>query len=83
MYYFYVIRNDLDALYYGSTKDLKRRLKEHQEGKVSSTQGHSWELVYYESYLSESDARERESKVKHNGGTKASLLKRIQRSRQL
>jgi len=82
MFYFYVIQDQLSKLYFGSTNDLKRRLKEHQEGGVRSTKGKEWRLVYYESYFSEADAREREHKVKQNTGTKKHLLNRIAISRQ-
>lgn len=83
MYYFYVIQDELLNLYFGSTDNLKRRLKEHQTGlSVYTKRSKSWHLVYYEAFYSESDAREREQKVKNNTGTKKHLLKRIQRSRQ-
>jgi predicted GIY-YIG superfamily endonuclease len=82
MYYFYVLQDELGQVYFGSTNDLKRRLGERQNGKSFATKGKNWELVYYEAYFSEGDDREREHNVKHNGGTKKDLLKRITRSRQ-
>jgi len=82
MYYFYVLENESGKLYFGSTNDLKRRLKEHQSGESFATKGSSWILVYYESYRSEADARDREHKVKNNGGTRHYLSQRIKRSRQ-
>ena len=82
MYYFYVLENNFGELYYGSTDNLKRRLREHQEGKSFATKGNNWTLVYYEAYKDEADARDREQKVKHNGGTKIALKRRIARSRQ-
>ena len=81
MYYFYVLENEVGELYYGSSNDLKRRLGEHQAGKSFATKGSKWTLIYYEAYQSEADARDREYKVKHNGGTKMHLKKRIERSR--
>ena len=82
MYYFYVLESDLGELYFGSTNDLKRRLKEHQTRKVRTTKNSNLTLVYYEAYLSEADARDREHNVKHNGGSKRALKQRIFRSRQ-
>ena len=83
MYYFYVIQDELENLYFGSTNDLKRRLKEHQDGlSVYTKRSNAWSLIYYEAYKSETDAREREQKVKNNTGTKKHLLNRTIRSRQ-
>ena len=50
MYTVYVIKSLKDnRLYYGFTNDIKRRLKEHNEGKVLSTKSRvPFELVYYE-----------------------------------
>ena len=81
MYYCYVIENKIGELYFGSTKDLKRRLKEHQSGKSFATKGHDWTLIYYEAYRSEDDARTREQNIKRNGGTKKHLKNRVENSR--
>ncbi len=82
MYYVYVIQNELDELYCGSTNDLKRRLKEHVNGKSFATRGCTWKLVYYEAYNSEDDARDREQRIKNHGQSWNQLKKRITRSRQ-
>lgn len=82
MYYFYVLENDDQKLYFGSTNDLKRRLKEHQSGKTITTKNSHWELIYYEAYKSESDARVREERIKYYGQAWAQLKKRIKSSRQ-
>ncbi len=83
MFYFYVLGSDLGKLYYGSSNDLKHRLKEHLSGEVFTTKKHSgWKLIYYEAYANEEDARLRERNVKKFGGTKKHLLNRIRRSRQ-
>jgi putative endonuclease len=81
MFYFYVLENTVGELYYGSTNDLKRRLQEHHAGKNFTTKGQNWELVYYEAYRSEHDARTREQAVKRYGGTKKHLKNRIAGSR--
>lgn len=71
MFYFYLLHNKQSGnLYYGSTKDLRRRLKQHcRHG--------SWELVYYEAYKSEKDARDREKQIKQYGQALSHLKKRL------
>ncbi|GIW62494.1 MAG: hypothetical protein KatS3mg091_001 [Patescibacteria group bacterium] len=51
-FYIYVLRSLKDKkLYIGKTKDLKRRVKEHNAGKVKATKNRRpFELVYYEAY---------------------------------
>jgi len=51
-YYVYILKSQKDNhLYIGKTKDLKRRLKEHNRGRVSTTKGRlPMKLVYYEAY---------------------------------
>ena len=82
MYYVYVLENEIGELYFGSTGDLKRRLREHQSGKSFATKGDNWTLIYYEAYRSETDARVREQSIKRYGGTKKHLKQRVARSRQ-
>ena len=74
MHYVYLLRSEeTKELYYGYTANLKRRLKEHNaKGKLA--------LIYYEAYLSESDARERENKLKHYGQTRTRLKNRLKAS---
>ena len=50
MFYVYLLRSKKDKKYYtGCTKDLKRRLKEHNSGKEKSTkERRPFELIYYE-----------------------------------
>ncbi len=81
MYYVYVLENTENGLYYGSTNDLKRRLKEHQSGKVFSTKSKSWTLIYYEAYASEIDARTREQRLKMDGRAIRQLKDRLRNSR--
>ncbi len=65
----------------GSTNDLRRRLKEHNEGKVFSTRLRTpFEIIYYEVYKAEADARERESNLKLRSRAFAQLKRRIERS---
>ncbi|MFY9461678.1 MAG: GIY-YIG nuclease family protein [Candidatus Sungiibacteriota bacterium] len=83
MYYFYLIQSIKrpDAIYSGSTIDLKKRMEEHNQGEVISTKRYlPWRLVYYEAYVSEGDAREREQKFKRHGKGNNELKKRLKRS---
>jgi predicted GIY-YIG superfamily endonuclease len=77
MNYVYIIKNENRELYYGSTNDLKKRFVEHNSNKSFSTKNHNWKLIYYEAYLSEKDAREREHQLKYHGQALAQLKRRI------
>ncbi len=80
MFYVYVLESlkCLGELYVGSTDDLKRRFTEHNAGKVTSTTRYlPWRLIYYEAYLTDKLARNREKKLKHHGNAMRELKKRI------
>ena len=72
MNYVYTLLSDKDGkLYTGSTNDLKRRLKEHQSGNVSSTKSRRpLRLIYYEACINQEDARQREKYLKSGMGKK-------------
>lgn len=74
MHFVYVLKNEENnEIYFGYTNNLERRLHEHNiDGK--------WKLVYYEGYLSELDARERERKLKNYGQSRTHLKNRLKRS---
>jgi len=80
MFYTYVIRSKKDSKWYtGSTKDLRKRLKEHNENKVFSTKARRpFELIYYEACSNEQDARSREKYLKSGMG-KRYLKNRLRR----
>lgn len=82
MYYMYILVSTKDKnLYIGSTPDLRRRLAEHNAGKVFSTKPRRpFKLVYYEAYLAEKDARGRESALKLRGQARIQLVKRFENS---
>lgn len=82
MYYVYIIRSKIDGnLYLGSTKDLKKRFTEHNNGKVFSTKHRKpFELVYYEAYKAEKDARSREQSLKLRTNAFNQLKRRIHES---
>lgn len=79
MFYVYVIKsNKCDDLYIGSTNDLKKRIIEHNKGRVKSTKNkRPYELVYYEAYKSEEDSRRREKMLKLRGQARNQLKLRI------
>ncbi len=81
MFYVYVLKEiDGERFYFGSTKNLRNRLKSHNQGENKSTRGTQWTLVYYEAYISDSIARKREQQLKHHGNVKRALLARVKQS---
>ena len=82
MFYTYLLRSKKDKkLYIGLTNDLKRRVQEHNSGLSKSTQfRRPFELVYYEAYKSEKDARKREENLKLFGRALGGLKRRISSS---
>ena len=82
MFYVYVIKSKKDKMFYiGSTNDLRERLRQHNNGRVSSTRLRiPFEIIYYEAYKSEGDARKRESNLKLRSRAFTQLKKRIERS---
>ena len=56
-------------LYIGFTKNLKKRLKQHKNGKVKSTRNRRpLRLIFYEAYLNKFDALRRERYFKTTKG---------------
>lgn len=80
MQYVYVLKNEIGDLYYGCTNDLKKRLSEHNNNQSFATKKHSWKLAYYEAYLDEKDAWEREKQLKQYGQALSQLKRRISNS---
>ena len=70
MYYVYVIKSLQDGNFYtGYTKDLRRRLKQHNQGESQATKSrYPFELVYYEACRNEKDALIREKYLKTTYG---------------
>ncbi|HDH07460.1 MAG TPA: GIY-YIG nuclease family protein [Candidatus Moranbacteria bacterium] len=82
MFYLYILKSKKDSkMYIGSTNNLRKRLEMHNSGKIYSTKLRKpFNLVYYESYKSEKDARKREHNLKLRSRAFAQLMKRIQES---
>ena len=70
--------NEKDGYCYtGSTNDLKRRVEEHNTGRVNSTKNRRpLKLIYYEACLSRDDATHREKYLKTYHG-KAYIKRRL------
>lgn len=79
MFYVYILRSKKDGkMYIGSTHDLRKRFREHNNGKVFSTKSRvPFELIYYEAYKSEKDARSREHNLKLRANAFTQLKIRI------
>lgn len=69
-YYVYVLQSlKLDWIYVGSTSDLRKRFKSHNDGENLSTKGHApFKLIFYEAYLSKKDVLRREEYFKTTKG---------------
>lgn len=69
-HYTYVLKSKKDGLIYtGYTKDLRKRLSEHNAGKSTYTKGRGpFILIYYEACLLEEKARSRELFLKSGMG---------------
>ncbi|NWF77604.1 MAG: GIY-YIG nuclease family protein [Chloroflexi bacterium] len=66
MFYAYILQSETGNRYYiGSTKDLSRRVIEHNRGKSNSTKPYRpWKLVYCECFQTLAEARQREQEIK-------------------
>lgn len=66
IYYIYVLQSDKDNNFYtGYSADLKKRLEEHNNGKVESTKyRRPFKLIYSEACLNQQDATRREKYLK-------------------
>lgn len=78
MFYVYILEDLNNRHYIGYSSDLRRRLKEHTNGKTFTTKHMiSPKLIYYEAYSSKILAKEREKKLKQFGSSYKGLFKRI------
>jgi len=67
MFFVYMVLCSDKTLYTGYTKDLDKRIKEHNEGKRGSKYTKSRrpvKLIYKEKYLDKSSAMKREYQIK-------------------
>jgi len=70
MHFVYILKSDKNGkLYKGSTSDLRRRIKEHNNGEENSTKtGVPWKLIYYECFSNKTDALREEKFIKSGKG---------------
>ena len=79
MFYIYILRNKNGQLYIGYSEDLKRRISEHNQGKVLTTKRLGYDkLIYYEAYETQIAAKNREKKLKQFGSSYTGLIKRLE-----
>jgi len=69
-YYTYVLQSEKDNDFYvGFTDNIRKRINEHNKGKVPSTKNRlPMKLLYYESCLDQDDAIRREKYLKSAWG---------------
>ncbi|MBU1261302.1 MAG: GIY-YIG nuclease family protein [Planctomycetes bacterium] len=69
-YYVYVLLSEKDHKFYiGCTGDIKKRIEEHNRGKVSTTRSRRpLKLIYWEGRLNKQDAASRERYLKTTWG---------------
>ena len=78
----YVLKSRKDEkLYTGYTNDLRRRLAEHDKGENKATRSRlPLNLIYYEAYASQADAKAREFRLKTSPGARTALKRRLRES---
>ena len=65
-YFVYILQSEVDSSFYiGYTSNLQQRLAEHNSGKTRYTsRKRPWNIVYFEEFVSKSDALKREKFLK-------------------
>lgn len=78
MYYTYILLSSKSHIfYYGSAKDLKARLNQHNTGQSFATKPHiPWNLVWYAGFQTKKEAENFELYLKGGSG-KAFAYKRL------
>ena len=69
-YYVYILQSNKDnSLYIGYTHDLKNRVQKHNRGESQFTHSRvPYKLIFYEAFLREVDAKNRETYFKSGWG---------------
>ncbi len=80
MFYVYILQSESrHRLYIGETGNLKRRVKEHNDGQNLSTKAYRpWTIIFYEAYTTSDDAVRREKYLKTTQGRQT--IRRMLRS---
>jgi len=80
--YFLVAKPEYKISYIGWTNNLKKRIKEHNEGKGAKfTRGRKWKLIYYEVVNNKSTALKREYELKKNRKLRNLIKKNFQKKK--
>lgn len=76
MFYVYILRTSSNTLYIGQTNNLEKRIERHKNKKGAKYIKYfdSFELVYFESLSTRSDAMKREWELKQLPKTKKEAL---------
>ncbi|RJQ35103.1 GIY-YIG nuclease family protein [Candidatus Parcubacteria bacterium] len=79
MFYVYILKSRKDQrLYTGYTTDLRKRLVEHNKNESTATKYRApLDLLYYEAYISQADAKKREDRLKRSAGARTALRRRL------
>ncbi len=69
-YFMYILKSKIvDRFYIGQTSNLKKRIKRHNSGEMFSTKPYCpWKIIYFETFLTRSDAMKREHFLKSPAG---------------
>jgi len=69
MYYVYILQLLNNSCYTGFSSNLKNRIKDHNEGKVSQTKNfRPLKLIYYCAFINKKKALDFEKYLKTNSG---------------
>ena len=83
MFFVYILRNQKNNLYIGSTENVLKRLIRHNNGgSVWTRKRGPWKLIYHEKFTTRAEAEKREKQIKSYKGGRAlkKLIKSIQLS---
>lgn len=72
-FYVYILRSlKNESFYIGYSTDLKKRIKQHNNGENQSTKPfRPYKLIFYEAFLNEKDAKNREKYLKGGYGRRS------------
>ncbi len=79
-FYIYVLKSlkGKAVSYVGYTKNLKNRLKLHNQGKGAKfTRGRKWKLIYKEKFKTKKEAMSREYYIKKNRKLRNLIIKKF------
>ncbi len=76
-FFVYVLKLDNGDFYVGHTRELRERLSEHRDQKVSSTAGHNPKLQYFEVVSTREAAQSREAELKRVKDSNTRQIRRM------